>query len=226
LVSAVVEKDWRELEVSMKRIPECETLTFAILIFIASPRFIMGGDTTVAAGTLIKCTIDEPDFSTRTAQIDEPLVCYTRPVTVLDCDGLLEGSELMGRLTELKQPGRFDGKGWMKIEFDRLLLPQGAAPISAKVVSIRGLRVGPEGKLMGHGHPIRDAAEWAVPVLWPAKVATLPRRGPAPALRGERVVTLRLMDDIQVPCTPSVESVGSEWRPFGSDVWRSSPSRP
>jgi hypothetical protein len=38
-----------------------------------------------------------------------------------------------------------------------------------------------------------------VPVLWPIKIITLPMRGPYPALKGEARLTMRLMDDVDVP---------------------------
>jgi hypothetical protein len=41
--------------------------------------------------------------------------------------------------------------------------------------------------------------EWAIPVLWPIKVATLPARGPRPSLKGETHIELRVMEDILIP---------------------------
>jgi hypothetical protein len=41
--------------------------------------------------------------------------------------------------------------------------------------------------------------EWLIPPLWLWKVLTLPRRGPRPTLKGEEQITVRLMDDIDVP---------------------------
>jgi len=41
--------------------------------------------------------------------------------------------------------------------------------------------------------------EWLIPPLWPWKILTLPAKGPRPALKGEAQVTVRLMDDIDVP---------------------------
>ena len=57
----------------------------------------------------------------------------------------------------------------------------------------------------------RDAIGWALPVLWPVKLATLPMRGPRPTLKGERAITLRLLEDVRVPC-----------RGFGTDLFHSS----
>jgi hypothetical protein len=41
--------------------------------------------------------------------------------------------------------------------------------------------------------------EWLIPPLWPWKIITLPKRGPRPTLKNEEQITVRLMDDIQVP---------------------------
>lgn len=188
---------------------------FLVLMAMVWGQNLRAGDVDIAAGTLVQCTVDEPNFSTRTAKVDEPLVCYARPIRVFDCSDVLGGSELAGRLTDEKQPGRFYGKGWMLIEFDRLIVPQGGVPIAAKVISVQGMRVDAGGKMLGKGHPLRDAAEWSVPVLWPLKIVTLPRRGPPPTLRGERVVTLRLMDDLQVPCSSSSTFGSLRWNANG-----------
>jgi hypothetical protein len=73
--------------------------------------------------------------------------------------------------------------------------------VSAKVISVPHLRVSLEGKIEGRGHAKRDALGWAIPVLWPVKLATLPARGPRPALKGETRITLRLLEDVEVPAT-------------------------
>ena len=71
-------------------------------------------------------------------------------------------------------------------------------PLSAKVVSTPHMKVDAEGKIHGKGHPVRDSVEWAIPILWPIKVLTLPARGPFPALKGETRLSLRLMEDVEV----------------------------
>jgi hypothetical protein len=52
---------------------------------------------------------------------------------------------------------RLAGKGWLKLEFDRLIFPDTDIPISAKVIAVRRFRVDEEGKILGQGHPKRDA---------------------------------------------------------------------
>jgi hypothetical protein len=72
-------------------------------------------------------------------------------------------------------------------------------PLSAKVINAPHNKVDAKGDIKGKGHPTRDALLWTVPVFWPSKILTLPARGPFPALKGETRLTLRLMEDVEVP---------------------------
>jgi hypothetical protein len=86
---------------------------------------------------------------------------------------------LGGHLEAEKDPGHFVGKGYLKIAFDRVILPYGDLPVPAKVIQARGFKVDKKGDIDGKGHAKRDVAEWMVPPLWPWKVVSLPMRGPA-----------------------------------------------
>ena len=46
---------------------------------------------------------------------------------------------------------------------------------------------------------MRDAIEWAIPVLWPIDLINLPRRGPRPTLKPETRLTVKIMDDFGIP---------------------------
>jgi hypothetical protein len=111
------------------------------------------------------------------------------------------GSMLGGHLEADKEPGHFVGKGYLKITFDRVILPSGDLPLPAKVIQARGYKVDKQGAIDGNGHATRDTVEWLFPPLWPWKVVSLPFRGPRPALKGEEPLELRLMDDIVIPQT-------------------------
>ena len=65
----------------------------------------------------------------------------------------------------------------------------------------------------GKGHAKRDIVEWMLPPLWPWKVMMLPARGPRPKLKGESQLTLRLMDDVQIPQVNATN--GPDWHFFG-----------
>src|SRR5208283_2373652 len=122
------------------------------------------------AGTLLKCTMDEPNFSSATVAVGDPVLCH---------------------LESAQDPGHFWGKSYMKLQFDRIGMPQGDMPLDAKVIATRGYKVDKEGDIRGNGHAKRDIVEWMLPPLWPWKVIMLPARGPRPTLKGESQLTLR-----------------------------------
>src|SRR5713101_8947352 len=154
------------------------------------------------AGTLLQCTLDEPNFSSRTAQIGDPILCHLGALAAFGHSVFPRGAYLAGHFQEYRDPGRLFGKGWIELAFDQLVLPDAVTlPLSAKVVSVPHLRVDREGRINGRGHPKRDALGWAVPILWPVKVVTLPARGPRPTLKGEVRIALRLLEDVEVPAT-------------------------
>lgn len=180
--------------------------TFSILIFILCLVETIVAQTAaneiLPAGTLLQCTLDEPNFSSRTAQIGDPLLCHVGAVTAFGHSVFPRGAYLGASFQEYSDPGHFFGKGWIELAFDRAILPGAVTlPLSAKVISVPRLRVDREGKIHGRGHPKRDAVGWAIPVLWPVKVLTLPARGPRPTLKGETRITLRLLEDVEVPTT-------------------------
>jgi len=123
------------------------------------------------------------------------------------------GSYLVGHLESAEDPGHFWGKGSMKLQFDRIGLPSGDVPLEAKVVGTRGYKVDKQGDIRGKGHAKRDIVEWMLPPLWPWKIIMLPARGPRPTLKGEAQLTLRLMDDVQIPQV--AQTFGPDWHFFG-----------
>lgn len=155
--------------------------------------------TFVPAGLLLHCTLDEPNFSSATAQVGDPVLCRTTSIEMFGRPLIPRGAYLSARLEEFRDPGHFFGKGWLQLEFTSLTVPTGNFPINAKVISAARYKVDGEGKIRGHGHPARDAVEWMIPVLWPEKILTLPARGPRPVLKGETRVELRLMEDLLLP---------------------------
>lgn len=165
----------------------------------------------VPAGTILHCTMDEQNFSSKTAQAGDPVLCHLGPLNTFGHSVFPRGAMLSGHLAESKDPGHFVGKGWLQLEFDRIILPNAEVmPLAAKIIAAPHLKTDKEGKLHGGGHPTRDAVEWMIPVLWPIKILTLPARGPYPALKGESRLTMRLMEDVIVPLpAPSRAAVPS-----------------
>src|SRR5438477_1786436 len=170
-------------------------------------------DVVLPAGTLLQCTLNEPNMSTSTMDVGDPVLCHLRGVTEFGQQAFPRGSYLVGHLDSAKDPGHFWGKGYLKIQFDRIGLPTGDLPLEAKVISTRGYRVDKQGKIDGKGHPRRDVVEWLLPPLWPWKVIMLPARGPRPTLKGETVLSMRLMDDVQIPQV--AQAFGPNWHFFG-----------
>jgi hypothetical protein len=155
--------------------------------------------TFVPAGTLLRCTLDEPNFSSQTAQVGDPVLCHTTSIQMFGRPLIPRGAYLTAHLRDYRDPGHFFGKGWIQLEFTSLTLPGGNFPLNAKVVSVDRYRVNAQGQIKGHGHATRDAIEWTIPILWPMKVLTLPARGPRPTLKGETRIELRLMEDMMMP---------------------------
>jgi hypothetical protein len=178
------------------------------LTFFASAR-----DVVVPAGTLLQCTLNEPNLSSKTVALGDPVLCNLRGVTVFGQQAFPRGSYLVGHLEDAKDPGHFWGKGYLQLTFDRIGVPAGDLPLEAKVIATRGYKVDKEGKIDGKGHAVRDVVEWMIPPLWPWKVIMLPARGPRPTLKGETVLQLRLMDDVEVP--QLAETFGPGWHSFG-----------
>lgn len=182
------------------------------------------------AGTLLNCTLDEPNFSSHTAEVGDPILCHLGATGLFGSPVFPRGAYLGGRFEDYRDPGHFFGKGWLQLTFDRLVTPSGVLPIAAKIVSASRLRVNPEGRIRGTGHPRRDAAEWLFPPLWPVKTVTLPRRGPRPRLKGESRLVLRLLDDVELPSPVARVTVSSvPARPALSrhvEAYNSYPSHP
>src|SRR5580658_6331378 len=184
-------------------VPAAAVFTLLTSFAAASPR-----EVALPAGTLLQCTLNEPNFSSATASVGDPVVCHLRGVSEFGQQAFPRGSYLVGHLESAKEPGHFFGKGNMKLQFDRIGFPSGDLPLDAKVIATRGYKVDREGEIVGKGHAKRDVAEWMLPPLWPWKVIMLPARGPRPKLTGETVLSLRLMDDVELPQVASTLGPG------------------
>ena len=169
------------------------------LVFLGLQASTKAQDILVPAGTLLRCTLDEPNFSSATADIGDPVICHLNGLREFGQNVFPRGSYLGGHLEADKEPGHFVGKGHLKLQFDRIGFPTSDIPVPSKVIAAKGYKVDRHGDIVGRGHATRDTVEWLIPPLWPWKILTLPARGPRPTLKGEEQITVRLMDDIQVP---------------------------
>jgi hypothetical protein len=172
-------------------------------------------DIFVPAGTLLKCTMNEPNFSSATAQVGDPVLCHLGSIQEFGRNAFPRGAYMSGHLEADKEPGHFVGKGYLKIVFDRIGTPNSDVTVDTKVVAAQGYKVDKEGDIKGKGHAKRDVIEWMIPPLWPWKVLMLPARGPRPTLKGEETLTMRLMEDVTIP-KPGAAYNSRDWRPSAS----------
>jgi hypothetical protein len=191
------------------------TLRYALLVvsLLALTLNAAARNAILPAGTLLQCTMNEPNFSSSTVAVGDPVLCHLRGVVSFGQQAFPRGSYLVGHLESAKDPGHFFGKGYLQVRFDRIGVPSGDLPLEAKVIATKGYKVDKEGRIDGKGHAKRDIAEWLLPPLWPWKVLMLPARGPRPKLKGESVLTLRLMDDVDIP--QLAQTFGPGWHFFG-----------
>ena len=194
---------------------KCSVVCATLVTLLAMTAAASAREVVLPAGTLLQCTLNEPNFSSATVEVGDPVLCHLRGTTEFGQQAFPRGSYLVGHLEAAKDPGHFVGKGYLKLQFDRIGLPNGDLPLAAKVIATRGYKVDKEGKIDGKGHAKRDIVEWMLPPLWPWKVIMLPARGPRPKLKGETVLSLRLMDDVQLP-QQFAKSVGPGWHFFAS----------
>jgi hypothetical protein len=115
--------------------PVAAVFTLLTSFAAASPR-----EVALPAGTLLQCTLNEPNFSSATADIGDPVVCHLRGVNEFGQQAFPRGSYLVGHLESAKEPGHFVGKGSLKLQFDRIGLPSGDLPLEAKMIGTRGYR--------------------------------------------------------------------------------------
>lgn len=197
---------------------KCHLLSSALAVcllglVVSSSQGVTARSVVLPAGTLLQCTLNEPNFSSKTAEVGDPVLCHLRGITEFGQQAFPRGSYLVGHLEASKDPGHFWGKGYLKLQFDRIGLPTGDLPLDAKVIATRGYKVDKQGKIDGKGHAVRDVVEWMIPPLWPWKVIMLPARGPRPTLKGETPISLRLMDDVDIPQVAT--TYGPNWHFFG-----------
>jgi len=191
-------------------------MVIAVGILMSAGGVCAQQDLLVPAGTLLKCTMDEPNFSSATASLGDPVLCHLHTQQEFGRVLFPRGSMLGGHLEAEKEPGHFVGKGYLEITFDRVILPYGDLPVPAKVIQARGFKVDKKGDINGKGHAKRDVAEWMIPLLWPWKVVSLPMRGPRPTLKGEEPLELRLMEDLSIPKTLAYGPIKTDGTPYAS----------
>src|SRR5271163_4279335 len=95
------------------------TLVSATALLV-SATVIRAQDQLVPAGTLLQCTLNEPNFSSATAAVGDPVLCHLRGIVEFGQQAFPRGSYLVGHLAAEKDPGHFVGKGYLQLQFDRI----------------------------------------------------------------------------------------------------------
>lgn len=197
------------------------TSIVALSLLLTPWLYADAGQRLIPAGSLVSCTTGEARISSRSTAIGDPVLCK---VGHRRGDFMLPyGSYLGGEFSEFKDPGHFVGKGFMKLDFDRLYVGDQVIPVDAKVVDVPGYNIDRDGRILGKGHAVRDTISWMIPILWPIDLINLPRRGPRPTLKAETAVTLRVMEDVEVPVTPEPQHDPYGLVPRGSSSYAPPP---
>ena len=98
-------------------------LSLLSLLFLGVQQRAGAQDVQLPAGTLLRCTLNEPDFSSRSAKVGDPVVCNVSTVQEFGRAVFPRGAYMAGHLEADKEPGHFGGKGYLKLVFDRIGLP-------------------------------------------------------------------------------------------------------
>lgn len=201
----------------------CLFLSVVLLLFVMATSSAGAQDVLVPAGTLLKCTMNEPNFSSATVQVGDPVLCHLSSIQEFGRNAFPRGAYMSGHLDAAKDPGHFVGKGYLKVVFDRIVMPNTDVTVDTKVVAAQGYKVDKEGDIKGKGHAKRDVIEWMIPPLWPWKVVMLPARGPRPTLKNEETLTMRLMEDVTIP-RPGAQFNSRDYRPSASSYSSNRPA--
>src|ERR1700744_651741 len=121
---------------------------FVVLSILLGPGGAKAQEVVVPAGTLLHCTLDEPNFSSATADVGDPVLCHLNSVQSFGRTIFPRGSYLEGHLEDDKEPGHFIGKGYLKLQFDRIGLPNTDLPVDSKVVAARTYKVDRHGDIV------------------------------------------------------------------------------
>src|SRR5690348_12688683 len=116
-------------------------LLILFTVVLAAQALLRAQEIIVPAGTILQCTLTEPNVSSKTVSVEDPILCDAGPIRQFGVPVFPRGAYIGGRLAEYRDPGHFWGKGWMQLNFDRMLLPGGIElPLSSKVISAPRLK--------------------------------------------------------------------------------------
>jgi hypothetical protein len=91
-----------KLEEVMKRLIVLLVSAVTLLVLATG---VHAQDLLVPAGTLLQCTMSEPNFSSATASVGDPVLCHLKSFQEFGRTVFPRGSMLAGHLEEEKDPG-------------------------------------------------------------------------------------------------------------------------
>src|SRR5258708_9662290 len=103
-------------------------LAIVPLFFLGMQQSARAQDVQVPAGTLLRCTLNEPALSSKTTQVGDPVVCNVSMVQEFGRAAFPRGAYMAGHLEADKHPGHFWGQGYLKLVFRRIRLPNTPVP--------------------------------------------------------------------------------------------------
>src|SRR5713101_2237279 len=110
-------------------------LAILIVFLVVTAAAQAAADEVLPAGTLLQCTLDEPNFSSRTGQIGDPVLCHLGAVAVFGHSLFPRGAYLADLFLGYRDLGHVFGEGMIEIVFDLLVLAGVVTlPLSANVI--------------------------------------------------------------------------------------------
>jgi hypothetical protein len=109
----------------------CLGMSFVMYFGLATSAGAQTG-TVVPAGTLLQCTLDEPNFSSATVNVGDPVVCYLKSVQQFGHIVLPRGSYLEGHLAAERIPVIFGAKGTLGLNSIGSVCPPRTFPCPVK----------------------------------------------------------------------------------------------
>src|SRR5215469_10326037 len=93
------------------------TLISAVGILVSAVGVYAQQDLLVPAGTLLQCTMNEPNFSSATATLGDPVLCHLKSLQEFGRPAFPRGAMLGGHLEADKDPGHFVRVGLLTQSF-------------------------------------------------------------------------------------------------------------
>src|SRR5882757_2321903 len=143
-------------------------------VFLALQENVWAQQIVVPAGTLLRCTLNEPNFSSATAEVGDPVVCHVGATQQFGREAFPRDTYIAGHLEAYKDPGHLVGKGWLQLSLGLTLIVLKSEAIDAARASRDASQAGID-RLKQPGFVNKavgalETAEGGIPVLGPGLV--------------------------------------------------------